>query len=83
MDCQGSHGDLTLYEFAKERLASIPPDEMRPAPLVTGNDLIEAGYVPGPRFKEILSLVEDGQLEGRLRSKQDAMEWVAQEFPVQ
>jgi hypothetical protein len=83
MDCQASHGNLSLYEFAKEKLASIPPDEMRPTPLVNGQDLIAAGYVPGPRFKEILSLVEDGQLEGRFHSKQDAMNWIAKEFPVQ
>jgi len=83
MDCQASHGDLTLYDFAKQKLASIPAEEMRPAPLVNGDDLIAAGYAPGPRFKEILSLVEDGQLEGRLRSKQEAMDWVAREFPVQ
>ena len=83
MDCQASHGDLTLYEFAKEKLASIPIEEMLPAPLVKGDDLIEAGYAPGPRFKEILSQVEDAQLEGRLRSKQDAMAWIAREFPVQ
>jgi len=83
MDCQASHGDLTLYEFAKEKLASIPIEEMRPAPLVNGDDLIAAGYAPGPGFKEILSLVEDAQLEGRLRSKQDAMAWIAREFPTQ
>jgi poly(A) polymerase len=83
MDCQASHGDLALYEFAKEKLASIPIEEMRPDPLVNGDDLIEAGYAPGPRFKEILSLVEDAQLEGRLRSKQDAMAWIAREFPLQ
>jgi poly(A) polymerase len=83
MDCQASHGDLTLYEFVKKKLASIPPDQMRPAPLVNGDDLIAAGYVPGPRFKDILSCVEDGQLEGRLRSKQEAMEWIARQFPVQ
>ena len=83
MDCQASHGDLTLYEFAKEKLASIPIEEMCPAPLVNGDDLIAAGYAPGPGFKEILSLVEDAQLEGRLRSKQDAMAWIAREFPTQ
>jgi poly(A) polymerase len=83
MDCQASHGDLSLYHFAQEKLASIPPDEMRPVPLVNGDDLIAAGYAPGPRFKDILSMVEDGQLDGRLRSKQDAMEWIAREFPVQ
>ena len=82
MDCQASHGDLSTYNFAKERLASIPPETMRPAPLVTGNDLIAAGYVPGPRFKEILSAVEDGQLEGRLHAKEDALGFVAREFPL-
>jgi putative nucleotidyltransferase with HDIG domain len=81
VDCQASHGILTAYQFAREKLASIPPEKMRPAPLVTGDDLIAAGYAPGPRFKEILSAVEDGQLEGRLHSKQDALEFVARDFP--
>jgi poly(A) polymerase len=81
MDCQSSHGDLSSYRFTKEQLASIPPEKMRPAPLVTGNDLIAAGYVPGPLFKEILSAVEDGQLEGRLQSKKEAMQLVRREFP--
>jgi poly(A) polymerase len=83
MDCQASHGDLSLYAFAKEKLATIPEDEMRPTPLVNGDDLIAAGYAPGPRFKEILQLVEDGQLDGRLHSKQDAMEWISRDFPVE
>jgi poly(A) polymerase len=82
MDCQASHGMLSAYQFAKEKLASIPPEKMRPAPLVNGNDLIAAGYIPGPRFKEILAAVEDGQLEGRLQSKEDALELVAREFPL-
>jgi poly(A) polymerase len=81
MDCQSSHGDLTSYNFAKEKLATIPPGKMRPAPLLTGHDLIEAGYAPGPRFKEILAAVEDGQLESRLQSKREAIEFVGREFP--
>jgi len=81
MDCLSSHADLSAYNFAKEKLASIPPEKMRPAPLLTGDDLIAAGYMPGPRFKEILSAVEDGQLESRLRSKEEAMEFVTHEFP--
>jgi poly(A) polymerase len=81
MDCQSSHGDLTSYSFAKEKLTSIPPEKMRPAPLLTGDDLIKAGYAPGPRFKEILAAVEDGQLESRLQSKREAMEFVGREFP--
>jgi len=82
MDCMASHRILSAYEFAQEKLASIPAENMRPAPLVTGDDLIAAGYAPGPRFKEILSAVEDGQLEGRLLTKEDAKTFVAREFPL-
>jgi poly(A) polymerase len=82
IDCQSSHGILTAYHYAREKLAETPPEVMRPAPLVTGDDLIAAGYPPGPRFKEILGKVEDGQLEGRLQSKEEAMQFVRQEFPL-
>jgi len=81
MDCSASHGKLDLYEFTKQKLAETPPAEIRPTPLVTGNDLIDAGYDPGPRFKEILEAVEDAQLEGRVRSREDAMQFIAREFP--
>lgn len=81
-DCLASHGDLTTYEFAREKLAAIPPEKMRPSPLVNGDDLIAAGYPPGPRFREILTAVEDAQLEGRLPSRNDALEFVRREFPV-
>ena len=81
LDCQASHRDLTSYNFTRERIAAIPPETIRPTPLISGDDLIAAGYPPGPRFKEILSLVEDAQLEGRLQSKDNAMEYVRREFP--
>ncbi len=82
LDCVASHGDLSLYDFAREKLAAIPPEKMRPTPLLTGEDLILQGYTPGPRFKEILAAVEDAQLEGRLQSKEEATTWARQEFPL-
>lgn len=82
IDCQASHGNLASYEFTREKIATMPPEAIRPAPLITGDDLISAGYAPGPRFKQILSAVEDGQLESRLNSKKAAMEFVAREFPL-
>ena len=82
MDCQASHGDLTSFDFVREEMAATPVEVMRPAPLITGDDLIDAGYSPGPRFKEILSAIEDGQLEGRLRDRDAAMEFVRQQFPT-
>ena len=81
MDCMASHRMLDLYNFARQKLEETPPSEIRPEPLVTGTDLIKAGYEPGPRFKQILESVEDGQLEGRLRSREEAMEFVSREFP--
>jgi len=81
-DSLASHGNLATYEFIKEKLAEIPPEKMRPSALVTGDDLIAAGYSPGPRFREILSAVEDAQLEGRLPSRDDALQFVRQQFPL-
>jgi poly(A) polymerase len=80
LDAESSNGILTYYNFAQEKLDSFAPEAMRPAPLVNGNDLIAAGFQPGPRFKEILSALEDGQLEGRFQSREEAMDFVRAEF---
>lgn len=77
LDCLASHRDLTLHAFATDQLAAIPPEQIRPAPLVTGDDLIAAGYQPGPEFKAMLREVEDAQLEGALQGKEQALEWLA------
>ncbi len=53
---------------------------MRPKPLVTGRELIAAGYRPGPRFKEILQAVEDEQLEGKISTAEEAMALVRERF---
>jgi poly(A) polymerase len=82
LDCRASHGDLSSYNFTREKIASMPPDAVRPAPLITGRDLIAAGYQPGPVFKQILSEVEDAQLEGRLQTSDQAMEYVRGHFAI-
>jgi poly(A) polymerase len=81
-DCLASHRNLGTYEFIQQKRAEIPVEKMRPSPLVTGDDLITEGHLPGPRFREILSAVEDAQLEGRLPSREAALEFVRREFPV-
>ncbi len=81
-DSLASHGNLSTYEFVRAKLTEIPPEKIRPAALVTGDDLIAAGYLPGPRFREILEAVEDAQLEGRLLSRDSALEFVRHEFPL-
>ena len=81
IDCLGSHGILDLYHYTREKIADLPPEQVRPQPLITGNDLLAAGYRQGPRFKEILSAVENAQLDGRLHSPTEAMSFVEQQFP--
>jgi poly(A) polymerase len=82
IDCLSSHGQLDTYNYVQTQMNSLPPEAIRPAPLVSGDDLISAGYEPGPRFKEILDAVEDAQLEGRLATHDAAMEMVRREFPL-
>jgi len=81
-DCLASHRNLATYEFLREKQREIPPEKMRPSPLVTGDDLIAEGHAPGPKFREILNAVEDAQLEGRLPSRDAALEFVRREFPA-
>jgi poly(A) polymerase len=81
-DCLASHRNLSTYEFVQQKRAEIPPEKIRPSPLVTGDDLIAAGHAPGPKFREILNAVEDAQLEGRLPSRDAALEFVRREFPA-
>jgi poly(A) polymerase len=82
MDCLSSHGNLALYDFVRERLSHTSAEEIRPAPLLNGKDLIELGYKPGPDFRGILSAIEDAQLEGTLRTREEALSFVQSEFPL-
>jgi poly(A) polymerase len=82
LDCLASHGKLDLLDYTRERLAAIPAEAVRPALLINGNDLIAAGYRPGPRFAEILSAVEDAQLEGAIATREEAMSFAESNFPT-
>ncbi len=66
----------------RERLEQTPEEEIRPAPLLNGDDLIQLGYKPGPEFRQILSAIEDAQLEGTLHTPEEAQSFVLSEFPL-
>jgi poly(A) polymerase len=80
LDCLASHGKLDLYDYTRERLASLPAGAVRPPHLIDGHDLIAAGFHPGPRFAQILAAVEDAQLEGTIATRDQAMGFVASNF---
>jgi len=76
IDCLASHGSLEAYDFCREQLGRESEETLRPAPLATGADLIALGLKPGPRFKQILQELEDRQLEGALKDKPSAIQFV-------
>lgn len=73
VDCLSSHRNLDNYHFCRQALETLQPEEIRPEPLITGRDLIELGYTPGPAFKTVLRAVEDGQLDGSVRDRESAL----------
>jgi putative nucleotidyltransferase with HDIG domain len=81
LDCLSSNKNLETYDFVKEKLGELSAEHLKPERLLTGADLIAAGYEPGPQFSEILGAVEDAQLEGHIRTAGEALEWVRARFP--
>ncbi|HEY6390055.1 MAG TPA: CCA tRNA nucleotidyltransferase [Bryobacteraceae bacterium] len=79
-DCISSHGGLDNYEFVKSRFDESPPEQLRPPCLLTGDDLIQSGYKPGPDFSRMLEAAEDAQLESRIQSKEEALDLIRSTF---
>ncbi len=76
LDCVSSHGNLENYQLAKSKFELAPPEVLRPVRLVTGDDLIAAGYRPGPEFSRMLEAAEDAQLEARIHTKEQGLELI-------
>ena len=76
LDCLSSHRDLSNYDFCRAKLEEFGRETVRPRPLLNGHDLIAEGFKPGPVFSQILTEMEDRQLEGTLQSRDQAMEWL-------
>ena len=76
LDCLASHLGLEEIDWVKDYVDRLAPEEIAPPPLVTGKDLIAMGFTPGPVFAEILRHVEDGQLEGRLATDDEARRFI-------
>ncbi len=80
LDCLNSNGRLETWEMLRQKLAAMPPEILKPPPLITGDDLIAAGFKPGPRFGQVLAAVEDAQLEGRIATKEEALAFARASF---
>jgi putative nucleotidyltransferase with HDIG domain len=82
LDCLSSHGGLDNYEFVRRKQREVPVEELKPTPLLTGRELIAAGYRPGPMFGIVLSEIEDAQLEGRISSPEEALRMAREKLDI-
>jgi poly(A) polymerase len=82
LDCLSSHRNLDSYSVVQRFLAETPAEQVRPQRVLTGNDLSQMGYIPGPLFSEILRAVEDAQLDGLIATKEEAEEFVRKKYSL-
>ena len=80
LDCLSSNRNLGAYEFVKEFVSKAPAELVRPPKLLTGTDLLEAGFAPGPLLGKILAMVEEAQLNGELETPLEAKSFVESHF---
>jgi poly(A) polymerase len=82
VDCQSSHGALDNYDFLKAKAEEFANEPLIPPPLVTGHDLMALGWKPGPHFGQILEAIQTAQLEGTLKTKEEALAWLKTNHPI-
>lgn len=80
VDCASSHAMLDNYEFLLRKREEFAKEPIIPPPLVRGDDLIALGMKPGPEFKQVLDEVETRQLEGTLRTRDEALAWLRRDY---
>jgi poly(A) polymerase len=73
LDCLASNGRSDSYDFVRQKLNEMSVEGLHPARLVSGHDLIAAGYRPGPAFSRALETVETAQLEGEIQTRSEAL----------
>jgi len=80
LDCLSSHRNLQAYQFVCNFIRETPAEIVRPPKLVTGTDILDLDYAPGPVIGKILAAVEEAQLNGELGSKDEAISFVKNKF---
>jgi poly(A) polymerase len=76
VDCLASHGDLSNWRFLKKKVKEFSREDIRPKPFLTGTDLLGLGFKTGPLIGRILRSLEEAQLEGKIRTAEEARSWV-------
>ena len=83
LDCLSSNGLMDNWQFVRDFMDSYRNAPLVPPPLVTGRDLVNLGLSPGPDFGKWLSRLQELQLEGTLRTREEALLQLEQIAPVE
>ena len=75
-DCLGRTGDFdcSAMDWFLSRARALGVEHRPPAPLLMGRHLLALGLSPGPRVGEIIQAVYERQLDGEVRSVEDAID---------
>ena len=79
LDALSFDGNQAGLEFVK-RVYPEAKKRFEMKPLVTGDDLVKLGMHPGRQFTQILHSIEDLTMEGKFKSKDEALEYVLHHF---
>jgi poly(A) polymerase len=79
VDCLGSNGLLDNHAFLLAKQAEFASEPLLPTWLLTGADLIAAGWSPGPELGRALTAVQNAQLEGQVATREEALAWLARQ----
>jgi poly(A) polymerase len=82
LDCLSSHRNLDAYNAVRKFIAETPPERVSPPRLLSGDDLKELGYTPGPEFQKMLASLEDAQLSETVHTRQEALDFVRSHYPL-
>ncbi|MFO7821569.1 MAG: CCA tRNA nucleotidyltransferase [Lentisphaeria bacterium] len=76
LDCRASHGKLDNYVMLLDKMAEFSAEEPVPPPLITGHDIKALGIPEGPEIGRLLRQVQDRQLEGKIKTGEEALAMV-------
>lgn len=76
--CHVLEGNDSAVQFCRQQLA-LPPAELDPPPLLTGDDLKRLGIPPGPAYKRLLDALRDAQLDRLVLTQSDAVAFIHQQ----
>lgn len=82
VDCQSSNGFSDNYDFIRQKQEEFGHDPLPliPKPLINGHELMAIGIPKGPQVGELLTAVQNLQLEGVLTTSEEAFAWVKENW---